>query len=58
MSDRNAHSALGVPRSVATARRPSRRSRLAQARVGFISEGALTYICRRLDVPPAEAWGV
>jgi NADH-quinone oxidoreductase subunit F len=29
-----------------------------QARVGWISEGALGYICRRLDVPPADAWGV
>jgi NADH-quinone oxidoreductase subunit F len=30
----------------------------AQARAGFVSEGALAYICRRLGVPPAEAWGV
>ena len=29
-----------------------------QARVGWISEGALTYICARLTVPPAEAYGV
>jgi NADH-quinone oxidoreductase subunit F len=27
-------------------------------RVGWISEGALGYICRRLTVPPAEAYGV
>lgn len=27
-------------------------------RVGWISEGALAYICRRLTVPPAEAYGV
>ncbi|MFC4589510.1 NAD(P)H-dependent oxidoreductase subunit E [Sphaerisporangium corydalis] len=27
-------------------------------RVGWISEGALDYICRRLTVPPAEAYGV
>ncbi|MFI7634206.1 NAD(P)H-dependent oxidoreductase subunit E [Nonomuraea sp. NPDC049400] len=27
-------------------------------RVGWISEGALEYICRRLTVPPAEAYGV
>ncbi|MEU4697838.1 NADH-ubiquinone oxidoreductase-F iron-sulfur binding region domain-containing protein [Nonomuraea dietziae] len=27
-------------------------------RVGWISEGALTYICRRLTIPPAEAYGV
>jgi NADH-quinone oxidoreductase subunit F len=30
----------------------------AQARVGWISEGAVNHICGRLDVPPAEAYGV
>jgi NADH:ubiquinone oxidoreductase subunit E len=30
----------------------------AQARVGWISKGALNYICQRLTVPPAEAFGV
>ncbi|HTM30097.1 MAG TPA: NAD(P)H-dependent oxidoreductase subunit E [Vicinamibacterales bacterium] len=29
-----------------------------QDRIGWISRGALNYICRRLAVPPAEAWGV
>ena len=29
-----------------------------QDRVGWISRGALNYICKRLIVPPAEAWGV
>jgi len=29
-----------------------------QDRVGWISEGALQYVCKRLTVPPAEAWGV
>jgi NADH-quinone oxidoreductase subunit F len=29
-----------------------------QARVGWISPGALAYICRRLTIPPAEAYGV
>ena len=29
-----------------------------QARIGWISEGGLGYVCARLDVPPAEAWGV
>jgi NADH-quinone oxidoreductase subunit F len=29
-----------------------------QARVGYISPGGLNYLCERLDVPPAEAWGV
>ncbi|HTK63753.1 MAG TPA: NAD(P)H-dependent oxidoreductase subunit E, partial [Pseudonocardia sp.] len=27
-------------------------------RVGWISEGALDYVCRRLTVPPAEGYGV
>jgi NADH-quinone oxidoreductase subunit F len=29
-----------------------------QARTGWISPGALGYICRRLTIPPAEAYGV
>jgi NADH-quinone oxidoreductase subunit F len=29
-----------------------------QDRVGWISAGALNYICQRLDIPPAEAYGV
>jgi len=29
-----------------------------QDRVGWVSHGAINYICRRLIVPPAEAWGV
>jgi NADH-quinone oxidoreductase subunit F len=29
-----------------------------QDRVGWISRGALNYICKRLVVPPADAWGV
>ncbi len=30
----------------------------AQARAGWISPGALNYICERLTVPPADAYGV
>src|SRR6266404_5992752 len=30
----------------------------AQARVGWVSEGALNHICATLDIPPAEAHGV
>jgi NADH-quinone oxidoreductase subunit F len=26
--------------------------------VGWISEGAINYICRRLTIPPADAYGV
>ncbi|MGE3275422.1 MAG: NADH-ubiquinone oxidoreductase-F iron-sulfur binding region domain-containing protein [Vicinamibacterales bacterium] len=29
-----------------------------QDAVGWVSHGALNYICRRLAVPPADAWGV
>ncbi len=29
-----------------------------QDRIGWVSEGALNYICSRLTVPPADAWGV
>jgi NADH-quinone oxidoreductase subunit F len=29
-----------------------------QSRVGWISETGLDYVCMRLDVPPADAWGV
>jgi NADH-quinone oxidoreductase subunit F len=32
--------------------------RAAQRRVGWVTEGALGYACRRLEVPPAEAYGV
>src|SRR5215469_6624746 len=30
----------------------------ANDRIGWISEGALNYICERLTIPPAEAYGV
>jgi NADH-quinone oxidoreductase subunit F len=29
-----------------------------QDAIGWVSHGALNYLCRRLAVPPAEAWGV
>jgi NADH-quinone oxidoreductase subunit F len=32
--------------------------RATQRRVGWVTPGALGYACRRLDVPPAEAYGV
>jgi NADH-quinone oxidoreductase subunit F len=32
--------------------------RALQGRAGWISKGGLGYICDRLNVPPAEAWGV
>ena len=30
----------------------------AHGRIGWISEGALNYICEQLSVPPADAYGV
>jgi NADH-quinone oxidoreductase subunit F len=32
--------------------------RSVQRRTGWVSEGALSYVCRRLAVPPADAYGV
>src|SRR3954468_16881912 len=32
--------------------------RALQSRVGWISPGGLGYVCARLNVPPADAWGV
>ncbi len=32
--------------------------RAVQARVGSVSQPALAYICRRLSIPPADAYGV
>jgi NADH-quinone oxidoreductase subunit F len=32
--------------------------RAAQRRIGWVSPGSLGYACRRLDVPPADAYGV
>ena len=52
-----------MPRPAATRRVPSAtcccpRFRPSSRRVGWISEGALNYICERLSVPPADAYGV
>ena len=49
-----------VPASEARARRTFLLPALVslQTRVGHLSEGALGYVCRRLGVPPAEAYGV
>ena len=29
-----------------------------QEHVGWVSRGALAYVCRRLSIPPADAYGV
>jgi NADH-quinone oxidoreductase subunit F len=46
----------GVPTPLRTLLLPSLLA--VQARAGWVSEGALNYICSRLDVAPAEAFGV
>ena len=57
-SARDAHTALGG--SSVRGRRHELVPALQalQARVGWISEGGLGYVCERLNVPPADAWGV
>ncbi len=57
-SARDAHTATGG------ASQRKRRNELLpalqalQQRVGWVSEGGLNYVCTRLSIPPAEAWGV
>src|SRR5690606_10336562 len=56
--ERDGHIAIGG--QAARARRPLLLPALhaLQSSTGWISEGGLMYVCRRLSVPPAEAWGV
>ena len=58
VGERDGHIALGG--QAARARRPLLLPALhaLQSSTGWISEGGLMYVCRRLSVPPAEAWGV
>src|SRR4029079_3642713 len=59
---RDPHNAGAAPRGGHEIR--DRRSQLipalhaVQSRIGWISQPALNYICRRLAVAPAEAYGV
>ena len=55
---RDGHIALGGHAQRAERHRLLPALEAVQARMGWISEGAFTYICTRLDVPPAEAYGV
>ncbi|HZD64760.1 MAG TPA: NAD(P)H-dependent oxidoreductase subunit E, partial [Acidimicrobiales bacterium] len=58
-SDVDGHAARGGLAQVSARRRQLLPALQAvQARVGWISPGALGYLCRRLEVPPAEAYGV
>ena len=58
VASRDAHVAFGG--HTARARRHELLPALhaVQSRVGWVSEGAINYICARLDIPPADAWGV
>jgi NADH-quinone oxidoreductase subunit F len=55
----DAHVAFGG-REAAQARRPQLLPALhaVNDRVGWVSQGALNYVAQRLEVPPAEAYGV
>ena len=58
-SARDGHAARGGREATAAARHlllPALHG--VQDRIGWIGQGALNYICNRLTVPPAEAWGV
>jgi NADH-quinone oxidoreductase subunit F len=58
LAARDGHAAVGGHAARAGRHRLLPALEAVQNRVGWISEGALTYICARLDVPPAEAYGV
>ena len=63
VAEREAADVLLGPENDGGPGRPSRDRLLpallaVQARVGWVSEGALNHICRRLGLPPAEAFGV
>ena len=55
---RDTHVAFGGHQARAQRHRLLPALHAVQSRVGWISEGALNYICTRLSVPPADAWGV
>ena len=57
-SERDAHIAYGNREVGGLRHRLLPALEAVQARVGWISEGGLGYICERLNVPPADAWGV
>jgi len=56
--DRDAHTATGGASVRARRHELVPALHALQARVGWISEGGLGYVCERLGVPPADAWGV
>ena len=58
VAQRDAHVAFGGHSARARRNELLPALQAVQSRVGWISEGAFNYICARLDVPPADAWGV
>ncbi len=58
VAERDAHVAFGGHSARARRHELLPALHAVQSRVGWISEGAINYICARLDVPPADAWGV
>ncbi len=57
-SERDAHFAEGGAKFRAKRHLLLPTLQAVQQRVGWISEGALGYVCERLQVAPADAWGV
>ena len=57
-SERDAHTATGGQSVRAQRHLLVPALQALQARVGWISEGGIGYVCLRLGVPPADAWGV
>lgn len=57
-AERDAHLAIGGHERRARRHLLLPALQAVQSRVGWISEGALGYVCERLDVAPADAWGV
>ena len=57
-SHRDAHTATGGKEARAMRHLLVPALQALQQRVGWISEGGLGYVCTRLTVPPADAWGV
>ena len=57
-SARDAHTALGGKSARDKRHLLVPALQALQQRVGWLSEGGIGYVCTRLSVPPADAWGV
>ncbi|HEY8104845.1 MAG TPA: NAD(P)H-dependent oxidoreductase subunit E [Gemmatimonadales bacterium] len=56
--ERDAHTAFGGHAARARRHLLLPAFHAIQSRVGWISEGGLNYVCERLSIPPADAYGV